>query len=248
MSEHRSLLFIFAHPDDESFGAAGTAARYAEEGARLTLVTATRGDKGKCGEPPVCRPEELAAVREAELREAARLLGIGDVRVFDYLDRELASAPADEVRAQLVRVIREVRPQVVVTFDPHGVNLHPDHVAISRFASDAVSAAADPRWHPEAGPAHRVGRLLWTTPRPFFDLARLERPEREPGVDFLVNTSRWWGRKAAALRAHRSQHLQIDKLFFDVPDSEAVLSVEAFRDAWRGVGSGMPPDDIFAGL
>ena len=84
MAEQRSLLFIFAHPDDESFSAAGTASRYAEEGARLTLVTATRGDKGKCGDPPVCRPEKLARVREEELREAARVIGIPDVRVLDY--------------------------------------------------------------------------------------------------------------------------------------------------------------------
>ncbi|HEX8556899.1 MAG TPA: PIG-L family deacetylase [Pyrinomonadaceae bacterium] len=248
MADERSLLFIFAHPDDESFGVAGTAARYADEGARLTLVTATRGDKGKCGDPPVCEPEALPAVREAELREAARVIGVRDVRVLDYKDRELASAPPEEARAALVRVIREARPQVVVTFDPHGVNLHPDHVAISRFAADAVSAAADPRWLREAGPAHDVARLLWTTPTPFYELARLAEPGGEPGVDFLLDVSPWRRRKAAALRAHRSQHLQIDKLFFDVPDSERVLSVEAFRDAWRRAATPAPLADLFAGL
>lgn len=248
LPEPRSLLLIFAHPDDESFSAAGTAARCADEGVRLTLVTATRGDRGRCGDPAVCRPEELPAVREAELREAARVIGIPDVRVLDYRDRELASAPSEEVRATLVRAIREVRPQVVLTFDPHGVNLHPDHVAISRFASDAVAAAADSRWHPEDGRAHEVGRLLWTTPRPFFELARLEDPAAEPGVDFLVDTGPWWRRKAAALRAHRSQHIEIDRLFFDVPDSERVLSLEAFRDARRGASPAGPLDDIFAGL
>jgi LmbE family N-acetylglucosaminyl deacetylase len=248
MAEQRSLLFIFAHPDDESFGAAGTASRYADEGVRLTLVTATRGDKGKCGNPPVCRPEELPDVREAELREAARLLGIGDVRVLDYKDRELAAAPIEEVRAQLVAVIREVRPQVVLTFDPHGVNLHPDHVAISRFASDAVAAAADPRWYRDAGPPHEVRRLLWTPPRPCFDLALLEDAADEPGADFLLNVGPWWQRKAAALRAHRSQHIEIDRLFFDVPDPERVLSLEAFRDAWRRAGARAPLDDIFDGI
>lgn len=248
MAEQRSLLFIFAHPDDESFSVAGTASRYADEGVRLTLLTATRGDKGKCGDPPVCRPEELARVREAELRDAARVIGIRDVRVLDYRDRELASAPAEEVRAELVRVIRETRPQVVITFDPQGVNLHPDHVAISRFAADAVAAAADPRWYPEGAKAHEVGRVLWTTPCPFFELARLEEPGREPGVDYLIDTRRWWHRKAEALRAHRSQHIEIDRLFFDVPDSERILSVEAFRDARRGVRFGAAREDIFSGL
>jgi len=248
VAERRSLLFIFAHPDDESFGAAGTACRYSGEGARVTLVTATRGDKGKCGDPPVCAPEELPSVREAELQEAARIIGIADVRVLDYKDRELSSAQPDDVRETLVRAIREVRPQVVISFDPHGVNLHPDHVAISRFASDAVSAAADPRWHGDAGPPHEVARLLWTPPRPFYELARLGDPASEPGIDFLLDTGRWRGRKAEALRAHRSQHIEIDRLFFDVPDSERVLSVEAFRDARRGARPGAPLNDIFAGL
>ena len=248
MSERRSLLFIFAHPDDESFSVAGTACRYAEEGVRLTLVTATRGDKGKCGNPPACTTEELPRVREAELRAAAEIIGIKDVRVLDYKDRELASAPVKEMRSHLVRVIREARPQVVVTFDPHGANLHPDHVAISRFATDAVSAAADPRWYREAGEAHSVSRLLWTTPGRFYELARLDNPGGEPGVDFLLDNRRWWKKKAEALRAHRSQNIQIDELFFNVTDTERVLSLEAFRDAWQTAPKERPRLDLFEGL
>ena len=68
-----TLLFCFAHPDDESFCGAGTAMRYAAAGARIVLVTATLGQRGKCGDPPVCRPEEIEATRERELREAARI-------------------------------------------------------------------------------------------------------------------------------------------------------------------------------
>ena len=248
MSERKSLLFIFAHPDDESFNVAGTACRYAEQGVRLALVTATRGDKGKCGHPPACTPEELPRVREAELRAAAAIIGIHDVRVLDYKDRELSSAPPEEMRPHLVRAIRDARPQVVVTFDPHGANLHPDHIAISRFAADAVSASADPRWHPETGEAHRVSRLLWSTPRRFFDLARLDNPGGEPGVDFLLDTRPWWRKKAAALRAHRSQNINIDELFFDVTDSERVLSLEAFRDAWQTAPGAGPRPDLFEGF
>ena len=78
-----TLLFCFAHPDDESFCGAGTAMRYAAAGARIVLVTATLGQRGKCGDPPVCRPEEIEATRERELREAARVIG------FDALPEAL---------------------------------------------------------------------------------------------------------------------------------------------------------------
>ena len=97
------LLFIYAHPDDESFGVAGIARMYADQGADIALVTATRGDAGRAGEPPLCRREELPARREAELREAAAILGIGHVTLLDYVDKHLAEAPPDKIRRELVR-------------------------------------------------------------------------------------------------------------------------------------------------
>ena len=96
-------------------------------------MTATRGDAGRAGEPAICSRDELPARREAELREAATILGIGDVTVLDYLDKHLAEAPSDKIRRELVEAIRRHRPQIVVTFDPDGANLHPDHVAISQI-------------------------------------------------------------------------------------------------------------------
>ena len=76
MADARVILCVFAHPDDESFMAAGVACKYAEEGARVALVTATLGEEGGAGDPPVCTKEELPAVREAELRRAVEILGI----------------------------------------------------------------------------------------------------------------------------------------------------------------------------
>src|SRR5262245_7796231 len=142
-----SILFSMAHPDDESFAAAGTIMKYGEAGVASVLVTATRGDKGKVGNPPVCSPEELPALRERELRDAAAIIGVHELHILDYKDRELANAPLDEIRRSLVTLVRRVRPLVVATFDPNGFNAHPDHVAIGRFTADAVAAAADPRWH-----------------------------------------------------------------------------------------------------
>lgn len=90
-------------------------------------------------------------MREAELRRAAEILGIASVDLLGYRDKQLASAPHAEVREKLVRLLRRHRPQVVVTFDPNGSNAHTEHVAVSRFTSDAVQAAADGRFFPEAG-------------------------------------------------------------------------------------------------
>src|SRR5262245_34721061 len=134
--------------------------KYADTGARIVLATATLGERGKCGDPPLCTPEELPAVRARELRDAAAIVGFEEVYRLGYRDKELASAPADEIRRTLVTIIRNERPTVVFTFDPNGMNGHPDHVAISRFTGDAVAAAADSR-----SEERRVGKE-WRSRRP----------------------------------------------------------------------------------
>jgi LmbE family N-acetylglucosaminyl deacetylase len=242
------ILFCFAHPDDESFCGAGTAMKYGAAGVRTVLVTATRGERGKTGNPPVCAPEELAACREQELRDAAAIVGFDELHVLDYLDRELADAPPDAVRRSLVALIRRVRPSVVASFDPNGFNVHPDHVAISRFTGDAVSAAADPRWHPDTGTAHIVPRLIWTPPIAAWEVGRIDRVDERPGADFLLDVSPWADRRGAALRAHRSQHLSVDRLFFDGPDSKRLLGVELWRQAWGPPLVRRPSSDLMEGL
>jgi len=247
MAERR-LLFIYAHPDDESFGVAGLARMHADLGARVALVTATRGDAGRAGEPPMCDHSELPARREAELHEAARVLGIQHVTLLDYLDKHLADAPSDKIRRELVVAIRRHRPQIVVTFDPNGANQHPDHVAISRFASDSIAAAADPRWYPDAGAAHRVQRLLWGSPVMPWEAPKSPDLAGEAGIDFLIDISKYRETKAAALRAHRTQHVSIDRHFFHLPDVDRILSVETFRQAFGPPLSKRPASDIFESI
>jgi LmbE family N-acetylglucosaminyl deacetylase len=244
----RRLLFLYAHPDDESFGVAGTSRMYADQGVEIALVTATRGDAGRAGEPALCSRDDLPAVREAELREAARIAGIAHVIVLDYRDKHLAAAPPDKIRRELVEAIRSHRPQVVVTFDPNGANLHADHVAISRFASDAIAAAEDPRWYPDIGPAHRVQRLLWVPPVMPWDAPKSPDLDVEPGIDFLIDTSKYKEVKAAALRAHRTQHVSINRHFFELPDVDRILSQEAFRQAFGPALSKRPATDLFESL
>lgn len=242
------LLLVFAHPDDESVFAAGLARRTVEAGGVAALVTATPGEQGKVGDPPVCTRERLGATRQAELMRACAELGIGPVRVLGYPDRGLVSAPAETIRRQLVEIIRAVRPQVVVTFDPNGSNLHPDHVAISRFAGDALAAAGDARWFPDLGAPHAVARLLWTLPVRPWELIRRAEPATEPGVDFVIDVCAFIERKAAALRAHRSQHQSLNRIFFSKPDVARLLGVEMFRQAFGPPPSVRPAGDVFLDL
>jgi LmbE family N-acetylglucosaminyl deacetylase len=243
------ILLLFAHPDDESFIAAGTACRYGASGVRVALVCATLGGAGKLGEPPVATREELPAVREGELREACEILGIDIVALLDYHDRQLADAPVDQVREQLVRAIRRERPAIVITFDPNGANGHPDHIAISRFTMDAVTVAADPRWMPDAGRAHRVERVVWTPPATItWGSGRREALASLPGADFVIDVTAWRDRKARALRAHRTQHVGIERIWFAPEHSERLLSTEIFRLGWGGALAKRPQGDLFAGL
>jgi LmbE family N-acetylglucosaminyl deacetylase len=244
----RSILFCFAHPDDESFSGAGTAMMCAAAGARTALVTATLGESGKRGDPPVCAPEELAACRERELRAAAAIIGFDELHLLGYRDRELAAAPPEEIRFALVSIVRRLRPQVVVTFDPNGFNVHPDHIAISRFTSDALAAAADRRWYPEAGQAHAAGRLLWTPPYPPWDAVRFDEIGTQPAADFVLDVSGWRDRRAEALRVHRTQHLSVERHFFSKGDIDRILSVEVWRQAWGSPLRQRPSHDIFEGL
>jgi LmbE family N-acetylglucosaminyl deacetylase len=244
----RSILFSFAHPDDESFSSVGLASWCLDQGVEVVLSCATRGEAGRPGEPAVSNADGLGALREQELRAAAEIIGIQHVHLLDYRDRELADAKPHEIRRKLVTLLRQHRPDVVMTFDPNGFNAHPDHVAISRFTADAIAAAADPRWLPKVGEPHAVRRLLWTSPIAPWEAARSRDLASEPGVDFVLDISRWSHRKAEALRAHKSQHQSIERHFFNQPDVERILGIETFRQAWGPPLGSRPSADVFEGI
>ena len=248
VSSDKTILLSFAHPDDESFIAAGVTRKYTSQGVRVLLVTATLGEEGKVGSPAVCTREDLPKVRETELLAAARLIGIEKVHQLGYHDRQLEKAPHLEIREKLVTLIRTYRPQIVISFDPNGTNLHPDHMAISRFTTDAVAAAADPRWFKTIGQPHLVQRLLWTTPVPFWELVRGGEMAFQAGVDFMIDIQPWVSIKINALKMHKTQHLSIDRIFFSAGDPEPSLRYEVFRQAWGPALAHLPSCDLFEGL
>ncbi len=147
----RRVMAILAHPDDESLGFGGTLAQCAVTGIDVFVVTATRGGGGRyrglrAGDPRHPGATALADIREAELRRAAAVLGVQDIAVLDYPDGRLDEAAPRDVIADLARHLARVQPDVVVTFGPDGAYGHPDHIAISQFATAAiVASAATPR-------------------------------------------------------------------------------------------------------
>ena len=145
MAEKLKLMCILAHPDDESLALGGTLAKYATKGVDIHLITATSGEHGWPWDIAAYPgPKQLGQRREAELRAAARVLGIHQVDLLNYIDGQLDEANPSEVQAILATSIRQIRPQVIVTFDPTGLYGHPDHIAISQLTMGAILRAGDP--------------------------------------------------------------------------------------------------------
>jgi LmbE family N-acetylglucosaminyl deacetylase len=144
-----TLMAVFAHPDDEAFGVGGTLARYAAEGCDVHLVTATRGEAGEIRDPNLATKANLPQVREQELRCACEIYGIHPPRFLDYVDGQLAVMHQGQAVGRLVRIIREVRPQVLITFGPEGIYGHYDHIAVHRWTTIAYDLAADQECFPD---------------------------------------------------------------------------------------------------
>ena len=157
----KTLLAVLAHPDDESFGLGGTLALYARRGYDTYLVCATRGEVGMVDD--LGGHASIAELRESELRCAAKHLGLTGVYFLGYRDSGMPGSddnrhpnahvahPVEEVAGRVVKYIRELKPDVVLTFDPIGGYKHPDHIQIHRATALAFDRADDASFHPEAG-------------------------------------------------------------------------------------------------
>ncbi len=227
------MLLAFAHPDDESFLAAGLAIEASVRGDRVVLYCATRGEAARGVGPTLADRRRLARVRAAELALAAKELGIARVVLDRFADGGLGEAPGNALIEALVRVIRRERPEVVVTFAPDGGNRHPDHMAISRAVSTALPLAADERFGTSLGRPHRVTTLLWTAPvMPWAMRSGAGGLAKLAGVDILVMLPpNARARKARALGHHRSQQSPIERVFGRVSPTRWTLRAEAFQVA-----------------
>jgi len=142
METHRTLIFVGAHPDDESFSVGATLAHYAAEGVKVYYVCATRGEVGQANPKNMKGYSTVSELRCAELQCAAQVLGLTDVIHLDHRDSgnlgwednkhplALVSAPLEEITGRIVEIFRKLKPDVVITFDPIGGYKHPDHIII----------------------------------------------------------------------------------------------------------------------
>ncbi|WP_156725897.1 N-acetyl-1-D-myo-inositol-2-amino-2-deoxy-alpha-D-glucopyranoside deacetylase [Streptomyces apocyni] len=290
----RRLLLVHAHPDDESINNGATMAAYAADGARVTLVTCTRGEEGEVIPPSLAhlaadRDDALGAHRVAELTAAMKELGVTDHRFLGgpgrYRDsgmmgteqnhREGAfwAADVDDAAAPLVEIIREVRPQVLVTYDPDGGYGHPDHIQAHRVAMRAVDLAAEPAFRRDLGDPYRVAKVYWNrAPRSVVAEAFARLPEQlrtspfaraasigdVPGVvdDGQVTTEIDGGEsavaaKAAAMAAHATQVEVAEPLFALSNELAQPLFGVEYYELVRGERASAPGEretDLFAGL
>ncbi|MFI9719069.1 N-acetyl-1-D-myo-inositol-2-amino-2-deoxy-alpha-D-glucopyranoside deacetylase [Streptomyces sp. NPDC052396] len=287
----RRLLLVHAHPDDESINNGATMAKYAAEGALVTLVTCTRGEEGEVIPPGLAhlaadREDTLGGYRAGELAAAMKELGVTDHRFLGgpgrYRDSGMMGsvqnehpgcfwrAEVDEAAASLVEVIRQVRPQVLVTYDPDGGYGHPDHIQAHRVAMRAADLAAEKAFRKDLGEPHQIAKIYWNcVPRSVVEegFARLRAQGKElfPGVASVddvpgvvpddqvtaaVPTAAHAAAKAAAMRAHATQ-IAVDGPFFALSND---LGQPLFADEFYRLVRGEPgvaqgrEQDLFAGV
>jgi LmbE family N-acetylglucosaminyl deacetylase len=182
--EQKRLLAVMAHPDDETFGMGGTLAHYARAGVEVDLICATRGEVGEVDPERLEGYRSVGELREHELRCAAHELGIKQIYFLGYRDsgmpgspenqhpQALFQAPVEQVAAKIVHFIREIHPQVVVTFDPNGGYMHPDHIAVHKATVLAFKQAGDAQYTGDALPPYQPQKLYYhVMPHGFMKLA-----------------------------------------------------------------------------
>lgn len=290
----RRLLIVHAHPDDESIGTGVTLAKYVEEGAHVTLVTCTLGEEGEILTPELAHlaaedQDTLGQHRITELTNAMSELGVTDFRFLGgpgrFRDSGMIGTPANdnpqafwradllEAASELVAVIREVRPQVAVTYDDFGLYGHPDHIQAHRVTHYAVALAESPTFRPELGAPWTVEKLYWTAMPRSVIVAGIEELKAQgmddeftamdpDDIDFacsddvvttMIDGREFLPRKMAALAAHATQ-VNVQEGFFALSNNlgSKGFGVEYFRLVRGGEGGTysltQPETDLFAGV
>ncbi len=194
----KTILGIFAHPDDEVFAAGGLFAQYGSRGVHTVLLCATRGEAGEISDPALATRENLADVRTAELEQAVAALGIDELYFLGFRDsgmvgtpenedaRSLHQADPTEAARRLVTLMRRVKPDIVITHDPTGGYGHPDHIAVYKYVTAAFDLVGDAAHFPEAGAPWQPARLYYQViPKSFFQTMQAQMKAAS------VDTTEW---------------------------------------------------------
>jgi LmbE family N-acetylglucosaminyl deacetylase len=265
-------MCILAHPDDETLGTGGSLAKYSSEGVECYVVCATRGERGRFGEvEPRPAPEVVGKAREAELHEAAALLGVKEVSFLDYMDADLDQADPLEAITKIVGQLRRVRPHVVLSFGPDGGYGHPDHIAISQFTGAAIVKAADADYRGDAGvnvpsEPHAVSKYYymawdekdWAAYQAAFKeltsnvdgVKRQATPWPDWAITTAIDTSAHWHTVWEAVQCHKTQIAIFSKLHGLSEDQHKDLwGRQTFYRVFSTVNGGRKKEsDLFEGL
>jgi len=256
----RRLAVVVAHPDDDAFGVTGTAALHADDPEfHLVAVLATSGERGMISDPSLATPETLGAVREAEDAAGWRALDREPDRLefLRYPDHAVEDVPFDELVERITVILREDRPDVVVTFGSDGITGHPDHIRVGEATSAAFHLLREEGHDgfrrllhvglPEAA-IGEFNRMLVERGMPAFDPTQLYQPRGVPDetIAVVVDCSEVWERKRAAVKEHRTKANDTD---FPPDVEERVYSTETFVQAWPERAPGERAlADVFEGL
>lgn len=224
-------LFIFAHPDDETFGPGGTISKLVRDGNEVQIITATTGQAGMTGEYGDITPEELGKIREAEHGKAAQILGISQIRYLDMMDGEVNKTSVEDLVKKLVPLLNEINPDVVITFEKNGISNHPDHKHISKAATKAFKD-----WMSNVNKHVRLYHI--GVPKTYMESYEKNGLSNKafgetPGVPdenftTIVDTTDVWEIKDKAAREHKSQksdweriskrmkHVDLKKEYFEL--------------------------------
>jgi LmbE family N-acetylglucosaminyl deacetylase len=225
-------MAVVAHPDDESLGMGGTMARYAgEEGVSTLLVTATRGERGRNVASRASVPDELGALREAELVQASKVLGISEVRFLGYPDGALDQVNACEAAGAIALHIRRFRPHVILTFGPDGAYGHPDHIAICQFTTAAIVRAA--------------------TSHDRLDAHSVYAPHQVSKLYYMAWTKRKWDAYQAALKKLTANVDGVERQAAPWPDWAVTTMIDTaghWSTVWRAVSCHQTQMSIYSNL
>ncbi|MNE22316.1 Mycothiol S-conjugate amidase [compost metagenome] len=191
-SNSKIVAFIYAHPDDETFGCSFWIRQIADEGGNPILLSATLGDAGKTGRLGQMTGEELAVKREQELRNAAEILGLNEVAHLKLPDGKLKESDPVELRSSIAGFLQRHKAEIVVTFPEDGISGHADHIVIHHAVNDVVFSEEVPS----------VQKLYYNCIRPVAKRSCIK-----------LSAGRHWEVKRRALECHESQVLSIERAF-----------------------------------
>lgn len=231
--ENRRLLIVYAHPDDESFGLGALIAKYVAAGVQVDLICATNGEAGEIAPEYLEKHGSAKAVRIAELDEAARILCLTNVIKLGYKDSGMMGSAAnedpdclwqadpDEVTRKVVEVIRDLKPQVVITFNKYGGYGHPDHIAIQKAATRAYALASDP--------GYITGQAIYKPQKLYYSsIAKLQ-----------IQIGIWLMRMRGEDPRHvgRNKDIDVQKILDNAEPVHARVSIGDFYDQWEAASA-----------